>query len=205
MSKWDMVQLEQLLSDTITGEWGQDCNNNLGVKVLRTTNFTNQGIIDYSKVVIRDISSNKVEKKKLLPRDIILEKSGGSDNQPVGRVVFFNRSDDVFLCNNFTQILRVNSEIADSKYIFYYLHNLHKIGVTELLQNKTTGIRNLQVKNYMALQIALPPLFIQQKIAEILDLFNFIIDKSKLQFYKLDLLVKSRFVTSNLQRLEVPR
>ena len=205
MSKWDMVQLEQLLSDTITGECGQDCNNNLGVKVLRTTNFTNQGIIDYSKVVIRDISSNKVEKKKLLPRDIILEKSGGSDNQPVGRVVFFNRSDDVFLCNNFTQILRVNSEIADSKYIFYYLHNLHKIGVTELLQNKTTGIRNLQVKNYMALQIALPPLFIQQKIAEILDLFNFIIDKSKLQFYKLDLLVKSRFVTSNLQRLEVPR
>jgi restriction endonuclease S subunit len=46
----------------------------------------------------------------------------------------------------------------------------------------------------MALQIALPPLFIQQKIVEILDLFNFIIDKSKLQFYKLDLLVKSRFV-----------
>ena len=189
-----MVRLEQILSDTITGEWGQECTGGFGVKVLRTTNFTNEGILDFSNVVVREISANKVEKKKLLPCDIILEKSGGSDNQPVGRVVYFNKIDDVFLCNNFTQILRVNSQVAVPKYVFYHLFNLHKIGVTELLQNQTTGIRNLQIKNYMTLQIPLPPLHIQNKIAEVLNHINHLIEKRKEQIKKLDLLVKTLFV-----------
>ena len=194
MGKWEMVRLGDVLSDTIIGEWGEECKDAYGVKVLRTTNFTNKGVIDYSNVVVRDIPATKIVKKKLLPYDIILEKSGGSDNQPVGRVVYFDKSDDIYLCNNFTQILRVNSEIVNSKYIFYCLLNLHRIGVTELLQNKTTGIRNLQVKSYMALEIPLPPLPIQQKIADVLDRASALIEKRKAQIEKLDLLVKSHFI-----------
>ena len=104
-----------------------------------------------------------------------------SDNQPVGRVVYFEKFDDVFLCNNFTQILRVSANIAFSKYIFYYLFYLYRISVTELLQNKTTGIRNLKVKNYMALEIPLPPLAVQEKIADILDRAAALIEKRKAQ------------------------
>ena len=70
MSKWETVRLDQILYETITGEWGQECNNEFGVKVLRTTNFTNKGIIDYSNIAIREIPVNKIEKKKLLPCDI---------------------------------------------------------------------------------------------------------------------------------------
>ena len=194
MGKWEMVQLADVLTDTITGEWGNECINGDGVNVIRTTNFTNKGIVDFSNVIVRDISAEKVKRKKLLPHDIILEKSGGSDNQPVGRVVYFDNSDDIFLCNNFTQILRINPQAAHSKYVFYNLFNLHRTGITELLQNKTTGIRNLQVKSYMALTIPLPPLPVQQKIADILDCANALMEKRKAQIEKLDLLVKSQFV-----------
>ena len=194
MGKWEMVRLGEVLTDTITGEWGNECIDGDGVNVLRTTNFTNKGIVDFSNVVVRDISVEKVKKKKLLPHDIILEKSGGSDNQPVGRVVYFNNADGIFLCNNFTQILRINSQTAHSKYVFYHLFNLHRTGVTELLQNKTTGIRNLQVKSYMALPLPLPPLVIQEKIADVFDRANALIEKRKAQIAKLDLLVKSQFV-----------
>lgn len=196
MGKWEVIRLDQVLLGSMTGEWGTDCENiSGGTKVLRTTNFTNQGVIDYSNVVTRNIPESKIDKKKLVKGDIILEKSGGSDNQPVGRVVFFENDIDLFLCNNFTQILRVDQKVSFNKYVFYFLFNLHRIGITELLQNKTTGIRNLQLKRYMSTQIPHPPLPIQQKIAEALDRASALIEKRKAQIQKLDLLVKSQFVT----------
>lgn len=195
MGKWKMARLKDILEDTITGEWGTEClQEETGVKVLRTTNFTNTGNIDYSNVVLRNISSQKITAKKLKLTDIILEKSGGSDNQPVGRVVFFENKDDTYLCNNFTQILRVNINIAFPKYVFFYLFNLHKNGTTELLQNKTTGIRNLQTKRYLEQKVPLPPLDVQKKIAEVLDKASALIELRKDQMDKLDLLIKSQFI-----------
>ena len=195
MGKLEMVRLGDILADTITGEWGTECSQEeTGVKVLRTTNFTNTGVIDYSSVVSRSISAQKIADKRLKCADIILEKSGGSENQPVGRVVFFENNEDTFLCNNFTQILRVNINIAFPKYIFFYLFYIHKNGTTELLQNKTTGIRNLQTKRYMDQKIPLPPLNVQQKIADVLDKASALIEMRKAQSDKLDLLVKSQFI-----------
>lgn len=196
MGKWEMVRLSEIVDEAITGEWGTECDDRIiGTKVLRTTNFTNIGIINYDNVVSRNIPSSKVDKKKLKRHDIILEKSGGSDNRPVGRVVYFdNESDDIYLCNNFTQVLRIKQNIAFPKYVFLYLFHLHQNGTTEYLQNKTTGIRNLQVKRYMALEIFLPPLPVQRKIADVLDRASALIEKRKAQIEKLDLLIKSQFI-----------
>ncbi|MGL6200396.1 MAG: restriction endonuclease subunit S [Lachnospiraceae bacterium] len=196
MGKWEIVRLLDVVVETITGEWGVECTKGeVGTKVLRTTNFTNLGIINYDNVVERIIPEAKIEKKKLARYDIILEKSGGSDNQPVGRVVFFDNNDvDVYLCNNFTQILRIDKSMAFPRYIFLFLFYLHQNGTTELLQNKTTGIRNLQVKQYMALEIPLPPLSVQQQIADVLDRASALIEKRKAQIEKLNLLIKSQFI-----------
>ena len=196
MGKWEMEKLKDVVEQTITGEWGTECSDgNYCTNVLRTTNFTNQGVIDYENVVKRSIPIGKVENKKLLKDDIILEKSGGSDNQPVGRVVYFDGSQhEDYLCNNFTQILRINRKIAYPRYVFLYLYYLHQNKTTELLQSKTTGIRNLQLKRYMELKVPLPPLDIQQKIAEILDISSAALEKRRAQSDKLDLLVKSQFV-----------
>jgi type I restriction enzyme S subunit len=196
MNKWEMVRFGDVVDEAITGEWGTECaEGEVGTKVLRTTNFTNLGIINYFNVVERNIPASKVQNKKLKQYDIILEKSGGSDNQPVGRVVFFDKgTDNVYLCNNFTQVLRIKQSIAFPRYIFLYLFRLHQNGTTELLQNKTTGIRNLQVKQYMLLEIPLPPLPVQQQLADALDRASVLIEKRKAQIDKLDLLMKSQFI-----------
>ena len=52
-----------IIEKPITGEWGEE---GLGIKVLRTTNFTNSGEVNYTDVVERSIESKKVEQKKLL-------------------------------------------------------------------------------------------------------------------------------------------
>ena len=192
-----MVRLGEIFDLQITGEWGNECAaNETGTKVLRTTNFTSDGIIDFENVVIRIINKAKVEKKRLHCGDIILEKSGGTEKTPVGRVVFCDESieDDTYLCNNFTQAMRVNQKVAFPRYVFYFMWYLHYSGRTDLLQNKTTGIRNLQVKSYLNEEIPLPPLDEQRRIAAVLDKISDLIAKRREQLDKLDELVKARFV-----------
>ena len=122
--EWKKVKLGNIC-EVISGEWGTEVNENSKniVSVIRTTNFLNNGKIDIENKDLskREIDKTKIDQKRLKKGDIIIEKSGGSPNQPVGRVVYFNLdTNDIFLCNNFTSILRINEKI-NSKYIFYFL------------------------------------------------------------------------------------
>ena len=192
-----MARLGDVFERQITGEWGSEClENETGTNILRTTNFTSDGIINYNNVVVRSIKKSKVESKRLHYGDIILEKSGGTDKTPVGRVVFCDPyiETGTYLCNNFTQAMRVNPSMAVPKYVFYFMWNLHWSGKTELMQNKTTGIRNLQVKSYLNQALPIPSLDEQRRIAATLDKVTDLISKRRQQLDKLDELVKARFV-----------
>lgn len=195
MSRYLLKKLSDVFCTIFSGEWGSEPQDDVNdVSVLRTTNFTNSGLINYENVIKRDIDKEKIKAKHLKYGDIIIEKSGGSDNQPVGRVVYFDNSDEVYLCNNFTSVLRTDNNIVKSKYVFYFMFFQHQCGVTQLLQNKTTGIRNLQLKRYMNIMIPLPLLETQSKIADVLDKAKSLIDLRKKQIEKMDLLIKSKFI-----------
>ncbi|HMO61477.1 MAG TPA: restriction endonuclease subunit S [Ferruginibacter sp.] len=187
-------KLTELIDERITGEWGQEPVSS-GVKVIRTTNFTNEGKLDLSNVVERDIEAKKIEKKSLLKGDIIIEKSGGGPTQPVGRVVYFDiESDEKYLCNNFTTILRPKLNLVASKYLLYQMLYLHKSGRTKRYQNKTTGIHNLNLEKYLQEKIALPPLPDQLHIANILSKAENLIAQRKESIRLLDEFLKSTFL-----------
>ena len=191
------VKLGDVFERQITGEWGNECSENEpGAKVLRTTNFTSSGEIDFKNVVMRSINKSKVQSKRLHYGDIILEKSGGTEKTPVGRVVFCDESieNDIYLCNNFTQTMRANQVVGYPRYVFYFMWYLHYSGKTDLLQNKTTGILNLQLKSYLNEELPLPSLDEQRRIAAVLDKVSDLIVKRRAQLDKLDELVKARFV-----------
>lgn len=146
--------LADFIEVSFPGEWGQEDKDGSGVKVIRTTNFTHNGKLDLSDVVTRDIDSAKIEKKKLFKGDIILERSGGTNDNPVGRVVYFEE-DGVYLFNNFTQLLRCK-EGVNSLFIFYSLFNYYQMNknVIRSMGNKTTGIQNLKMDRYWQIPIA---------------------------------------------------
>jgi len=197
-----IIQYKKLtdICEIITGEWGTEITENSQniVSVIRTTNFLNNGKIDIQnkELIKREIDKKKIEQKQLKRGDIIIEKSGGSPNQPVGRVVFFDLNiNEVFLCNNFTSILRVKEDI-NSKYIFYFLRNNYKKNKVVKYQNKTTGIINLKLQNYLNEScIFLPELKIQNKIVNILDNLENIIEKNQNYLTHLGVLTKSLFTT----------
>lgn len=189
--KWEYRSLQNIIEKPISGEWGDGEGE---TNVIRTTNFTNDGSLDLSDVVQRNIPLKKIEQKKLEFGDTIIEKSGGSPNQPVGRVVYFDQKEATFLCNNFTSVIRAKSEI-DKRYLFWFLFSNHLNQNTLRYQNKTTGIINLQLERYITdLQIPLPPLATQKRIAAILDAADALRRKDQTLLQKYDELAQAIFV-----------
>ena len=71
-SVYKVVSLTSVFDKPQGGEWGKDDPDNTGVPVLRTTNFTDEGIIDFTDVATRIIPLDKVEKKSLSKGDILI-------------------------------------------------------------------------------------------------------------------------------------
>ena len=191
-----MAKLIEITGKAISGEWGSDDKTGTGIPVLRTTNFTNEGVINYENVVTRVITKKNIKDKFLKNGDIIIEKSGGSDNQPVGRVVYFEGPEDTYLFNNFTGLLRVKDKNRwNPKYIFYTLYYNYRLGGTKRFENKTTGLHNLKTDAYISRvevrDLSLPR---QEELCFILDKIRWIIRNRQNQITKLDELIKSRFI-----------
>ena len=191
-----MAKLIEITGKALSGEWGNDDEAGTGIPVLRTTNFTNDGVINYNNVVTRDIPKKDLSQKYLQPGDIIIEKSGGSDKQPVGRVVYYDGEPNKFLFNNFTGVLRVRDRDAwHPRYVFYALYGNYANGGTRRYENKTTGLHNLKTDQYVQdFAIQEQTLEYQQRVVLELDKVAELIALRKEQLAKLDELVKSRFI-----------
>ena len=191
-----MVKLIDITGKALSGEWGVDDEEERGIPVLRTTNFTNEGVVNYNNVVRRRIEKKDIEEKYLRKGDIIIEKSGGSDKFPVGRVIYFDGDENTYLFNNFTGLLRVKmQEIWKPKYVFYALFANYKRGGTRVFENKTTGLHNLKIDDYVS-RFSITKITIKEQIAvcERLDRLYRIVKLRENELGRLDDLIKARFV-----------
>lgn len=191
-----MAKLIEITGKALSGEWGTDDETGDGIPVLRTTNFTNEGVVDYRNVVTRTITKKKIEEKYLRKGDIIIEKSGGSDKQPVGRVVFFDGPEQTYLFNNFTGLLRVKDQTTwYPRYVFYSMYSNYRRGGTRAFENKTTGLHNLKTDDYVSrYEVSETSMENQMEICERLDRLYGIIKMRQQELQKLDELIKARFV-----------
>ena len=191
-----MAKLIEITGKALSGEWGTDDETGEGIPVLRTTNFTNEGVVDYSDVVKRTITKKNIDDKYLRPGDIIIEKSGGSDKQPVGRVIYFDGPDKTYLFNNFTGLLRVKEQNKwFPKYVFYSLYGNYRRGGTRPFENKTTGLHNLKTDDYVSrYEVKEAEYSKQVEISSHLDKLYSIIKMREEELVKLDELIKARFV-----------
>ena len=173
----ESVPLSEIFDKPQAGEWGKDDPDGTGVPVLRTTNFTDGGYVNYNDVTTRVIDQTKVQKKALQSGDILMEKSGGSVDKPVGRVVLFEGESDKYLNNNFTARLHLNGHYdINSVYAFYFMFVNYWAGGTKLFEGKTTGIHNSRLNDY--LQNTAIPLPREEDQKQIVDMIKQS-DKSK--------------------------
>lgn len=165
--EWRKTKMDDLF-DISNGLWIGKTNDRLSCRVLRNTNFNNDGSTDLLNVATLEVDKRSLKSKELRYGDILIEKSGGSDKQPVGRVIYFALNETGYSFSNFTSRIRARDDV-NSKYLFYVLYYIWASGKTHSLQKQTTGIRNLDFSAYKNLDITLPPKCEQEKIAEILS------------------------------------
>lgn len=161
------VPLNQMLDLSDSGTWGDEDVGD-GISVLRSTNFNSDGTLNFNKLSFRSIEIKKRVSKLLQPGDILLEKSGGGPKQPVDRVCLFRGDQRPHSFGNFIARLRTKSVVIP-EYLFFFLWQFHSTGLTSQFQMQTTGIRNLEFKRYLTIDVPLPSLHEQRRIVDLLS------------------------------------
>ena len=167
-------RLKELIIQSVAGDWGLDEVEKVNKEytkclVIRSTEFDNKYNLnlDNSRVKYRNIKTNKLNKIDIRAKDLLIEKSGGSPDQPVGRIAIL--TDDILKSNtlcysNFIHKIRVDSSKIIPEYAYFFLKTMYNIGFTESMQSQTNGIRNLIMSEYFRQNILLPNKSKQQQI-----------------------------------------
>lgn len=174
---WDRYRIKYLLSRSAAGVWGDDEKGDANdIVCFRIADFDYaHGGLKYDNLTLRNIEQSQRNGRMLSNGDLLIEKSGGGDATPVGRVVRFS-FDEQAVCSNFIHSISVRNDFSNN-FLYYYFYSLYANKENLLYFNQTTGIQNLKVGEYLGQSIYLPPLAEQEAIAAWLDVKCGEIDK----------------------------
>jgi len=168
---WGRELLFNLLTEQKGGDWGDE-SGEIAVRVLRSTNFTDQGTLDFGDVATRYFTAEKAQQMGLRTNDLLVERSGGGPTQPVGRIGFVPNDLPDHWFSNFVQLLRADNSEIDPEFLGWVLLELNRSGVIERLQHQTTQMRNLDFRDYLRVYLPKPSPCEQEQIALVLRTSN---------------------------------
>lgn len=194
--EWKVDRIKDCLTSVVGGDWGEEPYSETegeDLAVLRVADFEN-GSVTQTDLTIRKIKSSKIRHRLVSDRSLLLEKSGGGEKQWVGRVVYPGRLATSAICSNFIAKLEI-SPVCEPDFMNYLFAALYDSGANRPHVRQTTGIQNLAVNHYLGVNISLPPLPEQKRIAAYLDASCTVIDSAvgtkQKQLETLDALRKS--------------
>ncbi len=150
-----ITSINELPIKETNGMWKTvEAEDVLQVSIIRSTEIRPYGEISYNTAQKHVVKKSQFVDKKLIPGDIIIERSGGGPDQPVGRVCYFDKADGNYTFSNFTSAIRIEdqNEVLP-KYLFSFLLFFYEMKGTDRLQKQTTGIRNLDYDLYRKIKI----------------------------------------------------
>ena len=158
------------LCDKINGLWKGKVGPFVNVGVIRNANFTKTFTLSFDNIEYLDVEAKQYKTRKLQKGDLIVEKSGGSEKQPVGRTVLFDKEDGEYSFSNFTSVLRIKDRIIISpEFLYKYILFVYLRGDTRKMQKATTGIHNIEFDKFLAIPVPKLTLSEQQRIVDYLD------------------------------------
>lgn len=161
---WQIKKLGEICNST-NGLWKGKKEPFITVGVLRSTNFSKDCKLKLDNVAYIEVEQKSFTKRRLQRNDILVERSGGGPNQPVGRVLLFDIDADNFSFCNFTSAIRVvDISMLSPIYLHRYLSFFYANGGTLNMQSNVIGLRNLDYKKYLDICIPVPPMEEQKRI-----------------------------------------
>ena len=173
-SEWGKTKLKFLNEIIFSGKWGVEPEHNQSeglFRIIRVSEFDYDKLRVKSEIpTVRSLDIDPNCENTVRYGDLILEKSGGGEKTPVGRLVMVDHEINSPTANsNFTNLIRLNLKYNDSRFITYLYHTCYKFGVTRRNVKQTTGIQNLFLYGLFNETIFVPPLPEQKQISDYLD------------------------------------
>ena len=165
---WEVKRLRSTITSCQNGVWGDDPDGVHDVVCVRVTDFDRVSLrVDITEPTLRLIQPRIASDRGLRAGDLLLEKSGGGEQQPVGVVVLYDH-DVPAVCSNFVARVVVADE-HDSRYLTYLHAALYAQRLNTRHIKQSTGIQNLDSASYLGEAVALPGPAEQRVIAAFLD------------------------------------
>ncbi len=160
---WHEHRIKFLCSKPVTGQWGEDSKGNKNdIVCIRIADFNKLELITEGHT-IRNIIPN--DRLLLRENDLLIEKSGGGDKTPVGRVVKFSLPIKA-ITSNFISKISAKENIILSDYLLQIFYCLNIVRYNILSIKQTTGIQNLDMNHYLSNKIYIPSIENQKIILE---------------------------------------
>lgn len=195
---WPIVPFDEIISDSAFGpRFSSDCyDENGNVATLRTTDLSQDGFISLETMPHAIIDEEKFEAHFLRIDDLVISRSGR-----VGTTAIFNGYHKPVLPGAFLIRFRLNCSRAAPLFYRYFFNSTEG---QQLLLSVAQGAaqQNINITNVRALDVPLPPLAVQQRIASVLSHYDELIDANRRRIQLLEesvrLLYREFFV--NLRR-----
>lgn len=173
---WRAVRLKQTVTACQNGTWGDDPDGGGDdVICVRVADFDRLRLrVDLRNPTWRSVPKPYRRGRVLVPGDLLLEKSGGGDGQPVGAVALYEGGPPA-VCSNFMARMPVAPGF-DARYLCYLHAALYRLRVNCRSINQSTGIQNLDSGAYLSEIVRVPDLAEQRRIAEHLDARTALVD-----------------------------
>lgn len=165
---WEVKRLRSTVTSCQNGLWGDEPDGVHDIACVRVADFDRISFrVDVTDPTFRSIEPNAASARGLRAGDLLLEKSGGGENQPVGAVVMFDHRMPA-ICSNFIARLTI-AKGNDSRFLTYLNATLYAQRINTRHIKQSTGIQNLDSSSYLCESVGLPPESEQRAIAAFLD------------------------------------
>ena len=158
---WEVKKLKYLGNAIIGLTYSPDdlCDESEGILVARSSNIQNGSFVYSDNVYVKKQIPKKLQLKE---QDILICSRNGSRDL-IGKCAYITKDQEKHTFGAFTTVFR-------SKYNPYLFYILNSEIFKRLSGNfLTSTINQLTINNLNSIQVALPPLLEQQKIADYLD------------------------------------
>lgn len=165
---WKVDRLKWTVDGCINGIWGDEPDGENDVVCIRVADFDRvRNRVRDSDYTVRFIPIQQRNGRMLRVGDLLIEKSGGGDLQPVGVVVLFEHKFDA-VSSNFVARMPVRPGM-NSNFLCYLHAALYSVRLNTCSIKQNTGIQNLDSSAYLDEKVALPSVEDQNAIAAFLD------------------------------------
>lgn len=166
---WGVDRLKRSITSCRNGIWGGDAQGNEeDIPCVRVADFDRPRLrVELMGPTIRNVTVREREGRMLKRGNLLLEKSGGGENQPVGYVVLYDDEREA-VCSNFIAKVQIAKAMVPSFWRYVH-HAAYSVRLNTRSIKQTSGIQNLDDHQYFDERAVFPSYAEQQTIAAFLD------------------------------------